>query len=189
LHKVQKSLAVLIAALMLSTNAYPKNLPHYVFVLPDGYTGWIQVIFDSPGSAPVKVENGNAILEIDNSGIFRLPIVSHIFAGSHDEFFYERVSSGKKARVPVPADYVCTQYSGMDSCYDSDSNISDGFNVGRATRRKPNDGTPGSAWWLFVGPRDLRKKMAVPVHRNPDPKWPYRIDVPEDDPTPGRIKK
>jgi hypothetical protein len=32
----------------------------------------------------------------------------------------------------------------------------------------------------------LRQKMATPVHIAPGEK--YRIDVPEDDPTPGRIK-
>jgi hypothetical protein len=175
--------------ILLTANAHARKLPHYVFVLPDGYTGWIQVIFESPNSPPLKLEHDNAVLEIDNSGIIRLPIVGHLFAGSHDEFFYERVdASGKKIRVPVPANFVCPDSSGMDNCYDANGDISDGFSVGRATRGKANDGTPGSSWWLFVGPPDLRKKMAKKITRNPDPKWPYQIDVPENDPIPGRIK-
>jgi hypothetical protein len=181
--------ALFAAVMLLATSALAEKLPHYVFLLPDGYTGWIQVIFDSPGSAPVKVEKGNAILTIDDSGIFRLPIIGRLFAGSHDEFLYlHTTSTGERVRVPVPANYVCAQNSGMDTCYDPDSGLSDGFSVGRATRGKPNDGTPGSSWWLFVGPPDLRKKMAKTIDRNPDPKWPYQIDVPEHDPTPGRIK-
>ena len=189
ISKVRANLLLAIFMLLATASASAAKLPHYIFILPDGYTGWIQVIFDSPGSAPLKLEHDNAVLEIDNSGIFRLPIVGHLFTGSHDEFFYEHIDpSGRKARVAVPANFVCTQESGMDSCYDPDGEISDGFSVGRATRGKPNDGTPGSSWWLFVGPPDLRKKMAKKVSRNPDPKWPYQIDVPENDPTPGRIK-
>jgi hypothetical protein len=187
--KVGLKLLIAVMMILVSTDLCAEKLPHYIFVLPDGYTGWIQVIFDSPGSAPLVLENDNAVLHIKNDGIIRLPIVGHVFTGSHDEFFYERTDiKGNILRVPVPANYVCTQNSGMDTCYDSDSGLSDGFTVGRATRGKPNDGTPGNSWWLFVGPPDLRKKMAKPIDRNPDPKWPYQIDVPEHDPIPGRIK-
>jgi len=180
-------LAFLIILATVSASA--QRSPHYVFVLPDGYTGWIQVIFNSPGSAPLKLERNNTILEIDNSGIFRLPIMEHIFAGSHDEFFYETISpNGKKTRIAVPSNFVCAQSSGLDNCYNGEGDWSDGFTVGRATRGKASDETSGSSWWLFVGPPDLRKKMAVPITRNSDPKYPYQIDVPENDPTPGRIK-
>jgi len=83
----KKRMRLLLAFLIIlaTVSASAQRSPHYVFVLPDGYTGWIQVIFNSPGSAPLKLERNNTILEIDNSGIFRLPIMEHIFAGSHEE--------------------------------------------------------------------------------------------------------
>jgi hypothetical protein len=175
--------------IFVSQGAHAAKLPHYIFILPDGYTGWIQVIFDSPGSAPLVLEHDNAVLKIKDDGVIRLPIPGHVFVGSHDDFFYERTDAkGKAVRVLVPSDYVCTESSGMDSCYNSKGDLSDGFTVGRATIGKPSDGTPGNSWWLFVGPPDLRKKWARPITRNSDPKWPYQIDVPANDPTPGRIK-
>jgi hypothetical protein len=189
ISKIRIKLLLATFMLLATVSASASKLPHYIFILPDGYRGWIQVIFDSPGSAPLKLEHDNAVLEIDDSGVFRLPIIGHVFVGSHDEFFYEHIdANGKKSRVPVPANFVCPDSSGMDNCYDSKGDVSDGFTVGRATRGKPSDGTPGNSWWLFVGPPELRKKMAKPIHRNPDPKWPYQVDVPEDDPIPGRIK-
>jgi hypothetical protein len=162
------------------------SLPHYVFVLPDGYVGWIQVIFSSPqASEPPLLKNG-LILRIDNSGVFKTSMYESVFAGSHDEFFYSKLDAqGKETLTSVPTNYACTEFSGSDTCYDSDS-ISDGFTVGRANRGRPNDGTPGNSWFLFVGPPELRKKYAVPVRLAPGEK--YHIDVPEDDPTPGRIR-
>ena len=62
----------------------------------------------------------------------------------------------------------------------------DAFDVGRATLGRVSDGTPGNSWFLFVGPYALREKMARHVHFAPARS--KKIDVPEDDPTPGRIK-
>lgn len=179
--------ALLAAFLAPSVSAGAKHsLPHYVFILPDGYVGWIQVIFSSPhASEPPLVNNGH-VFRIDNSGVFRTSMIGSFFTGSHDQFFYSKVDAqGKEALAPIPPNYACTAYSGMDFCYDSDS-LSDGFTVGRANLGHPNDGTPGNSWFLFVGPPDLRKKYAVPVHLAPGEK--YHIDVPDDDPTPGRIR-
>jgi hypothetical protein len=39
---------------------------------------------------------------------------------------------------------------------------------------------------LFVGPKVTREKLARPVHYYPGTK--KQMDIPEDDPTPGRIR-
>jgi uncharacterized protein DUF6843 len=162
-------------------------LPHYVFVLPDGYVGWIQVIFDSPDSPRLVLRHGRVVLRIDKSGVFKTSTLGHIFAGSHDEFFYSRPNAkGKEVLSPVPSNYYCGKESGIDSCYGSDGTKSDGFTVGRANLGGPNDGTPGNSWFLFVGPPEMRAKMAKLIHRAPGEK--YQIDVPEDDPHPGMIR-
>src|ERR1700678_724693 len=41
--------AVAIVAFLATIECRAES-PHYVFVLPDGYVGWIQVIFSSPGT-------------------------------------------------------------------------------------------------------------------------------------------
>ena len=182
-------LLIVVTMIFVGECAQAAKLPHYIFILPDGYTGWVQIIFSSPGSARLVLEHDNAVLRIKDDGVIRLPIEHHYFTGSHDEFFYERPeTTGKTVRVPVPSDYVCAESSGLDTCYDSKGDLSDGFTVSRATVGKPSDGTLGNSWWLFVGPPDLRKKWARPITRNSDPKRPYQIDIPANDPTPGRIK-
>ena len=170
----------------LATVGCSAKLPHYVFVPPDGYVGWVQVIFDSPGASEMVPNRGRLVLRLDKSGILKTSSIQHVFAGSHDEFFYSRRDvKGKELLSAVPSNYYCNQESGIDSCYGSDGTKSDGFTVGRANLGRPNDGTPGNSWFLFVGPRDLRDKMAKPIHRAPGEK--YQIDVPEDDPHPGMI--
>jgi hypothetical protein len=186
---ISKPAAAALLATLLVPFAFAgakHSLPHYVFILPDGYVGWIQVIFSSPNAPEPPLVNNGLVLRIDNSGVFRTRMIGSGFTGSRDEFFYSKMDAqGKETLAPVPSNYVCTEYSGMDFCYDSDS-LSDGFTVGRANLGHPNDGTPGDSWFLFVGPPDLRKKYAVPVHLAPGEK--YHIDVPKDDPTPGRIR-
>jgi hypothetical protein len=163
------------------------ELPHYVFVLPDGYVGWIQVIFLSPGAPELKPDHGKFILRINEDGVFRTSMVEAVFAGSHDEFLYRSLRpDGTEALKPVPATYFCGEDSGIDSCFGSDGTKSDGFTVGRANLGKPNDGTPGNSWFIFVGPSALREKYAKPITRAPGAK--YQIDVPENDPTPGMIR-
>jgi hypothetical protein len=173
--------------LMLAPAGWGHKLPHYTFILPDGYTGWIQVVFQSP-NAPESLEARNKIiLRVDDSGVLKVSMYHAYFTGSHDEFFYRKTdSNGKEVLVLVPADYVCSEDSGLDSCLKPDNGKSDAFSVGRATVGHPTDGTPGNSWFLFVGPYSLREKMARPVHFYPGTK--KQIDIPEDDPTPGRIR-
>jgi hypothetical protein len=172
---------------VLTNLGFARGLPHYAFILPDGYVGWIQVVFSSPNALEPPLVKNALVLRIDSSGVFRTSMIGTVFTGSHDEFFYSKIdANGKEILTPVPPTFVCTELSGLDSCYDSDGNLSDGFTVGRANLGHPNDGTPGNSWFLFVGPPDLRKKYAKVIHRAPGAQ--YQIDVPEDDPTPGRIR-
>jgi hypothetical protein len=131
-------------------------------------------------------EHERSVIRVDKSGIFKTSSLGHLFAGSHDEFFYSRLDANDEEILsPVPSNYYCGKFSGIDSCYDSKGTVSDGFFVGRATVGSPSDGTPGNSWFLFVGPPDLRAKMAKPIRRAPGEK--YQIDSPEDDPHPGMI--
>src|SRR5262249_7088050 len=145
-----------------------------------------QVIFDSPGAPEIVPSHGRFVLRVDKSGVLKTSSIAIVFAGSHDEFFYSRRDvKGKEVLSAVPPNYYCGEESGIDSCYGSDGTKSDAFTVGRANLGRPNDGTPGNSWFLFVGPPDLRAKMAKPIHLAPGEK--YQIDVPEDDPHPGMI--
>jgi hypothetical protein len=177
----------IVLLLALVPVAWGKQDPHYAFVLPDGYTGWIQIIFASPKAPRPEFSHNRFLLRVDDSGVFRTSMLHSVFAGSQDEFFYRRiVSNGKESLVPVPAEYFCGGNSGVDNCFISSDSRADAIEVGRATVGRVSDGTPGDSWFLFVGPYALREKMAKHVHL--DPGTSKKIDVPEDDPIPGRIK-
>ena len=105
------AVSLLMAASMFFVSQYAsaEKLPHYIFILPNGYTGWIQVIFDSPGAAPLVLEHGNAVLGIKNDGVIRLPIMGHIFAGAHDEFFYEQLANPAMGLQEIPGGYLLVQ--------------------------------------------------------------------------------
>jgi len=180
--------ALLAALLMLSASADARTgLPHYMFVLPDGYVGWIQVIFRSPGLQDPPTDHKRIILRVDDSGVVKTGMYHTYFTGQHDELFYRKIDPlGKEVLVSVPADYFCAEDSGIDDCFDPFSGKSDAIDLGRATVGRPSDGTPGNSWFLFVGPMVTREKMARPVHFYPGTK--KQMDIPEDDPVPGRIR-
>jgi hypothetical protein len=84
----------------LATIACAAESPHYVFVLPDGYVGWIQVIFDSPRAPMVVPKHGRFVLRVDKSGVLKTSSTEYVFAGSHDEFFYSRLEPKAKRSCP-----------------------------------------------------------------------------------------
>ncbi len=177
-----------IVLLATAQSSFGRSKPHYIFLLPDGYVGWVQVISQAPDSAKPVVEKGNLLVDLDESGIFRTPTFHTTFVGAHDEFFYKRLDArGGTTRVPVPSNYVCSQTSGMDTCYEpSEEKGADGFTVARATVGKEGPSSEGSSWFFFIGPFPLRKRYAVHVIFQPGTK--KVIDHPQYDPIPGRIK-
>ena len=173
--------------LALVPAAWGRQDPHYAIILPDGYVGWVQVIFGTPHEARPEFSHNRYILRIDESGVLKTSMLHSHFTGSQDEFFYRRVNeNGKESLVPVPQDYFCGGNSGLDNCFISSDERVDAIEVGRATLGRVSDGTPGDSWFFFVGPYALREKMAKHIHYAPGTK--NKIDVPEDDPIPGRIK-
>lgn len=177
------------AALMLAMapTGWGRQDPHYVIILPDGYAGWVQIIFSSRNAPKPEISHERYVLRVDDSGVLRTRLKHVHYAGAQDEFYYTRLNAkGKNVLVPVPAGYVCAGNSGIDNCFISTDDRVDAFDADRATLGKASDGTPGDSWFFFVGPYALREKMAKHVHI--DPATNKKIDVPEDDPTPGRIK-
>ena len=141
--------------------------PHYVFVLPDRYTGWIQVIFESPGAPKIEPDHGRFVLRVDKSGVVKTSSTeSYVVGGSHDEFVYGREDvKDKEVLSAVPANYYCGEKSGIDSCYGADGTTTDGLTVGRRTRGAPTMALPATHGSCLLGPPELRAKMAKPIHR------------------------
>src|SRR5215475_1545264 len=92
---------------------YAGTKPHYTFILPDGYIGWIQVIFNDPQTPRLPVEkNGGRVLEVPESGIFRTSDLRVHDFKRKDEFYYRVLLPGGRFRLQaVPAEYILSDDS------------------------------------------------------------------------------
>jgi hypothetical protein len=141
--------ATLTAFFLIVSVAPPLALgksPHYTFVLPDKYVGWIQIIFNDPLASPLPLrrDKGHEI-EVPESGIARTSDIRVVDSKSKDEFWYHSLPSNGKAEVfPVPSEYVMPGFS------------HGGFDV-----MDTGGKGPGYSWFIFVGPPELRTKVPL----------------------------
>jgi hypothetical protein len=189
---MKKRITLAMLLLFSAQAAFARSKPHYVFLLPDGYRGWVQVISQSKDAPPPVVEKGNLLVDLDDNGVFRTTSFHTMYVGAHDEFFYKsRDATGKTVRVPVPANDYCNGDSGLDTCFADSKTTVDCFTVGRSTVGKSDDGKLGNSWFFFVGPpedRERYKWAGAPKYRTEPHSSGMKIDQPEFDPKPGRIK-
>jgi hypothetical protein len=140
----KKSVIVLLTVIFgsLYSSARDKR-PHYLFRLPNGYVGWVQIIFNAPQAPPFSIENGRVVVEIPESGIVRTSNLRIHASLAPDEFFYRDPSlGGISPNYPVP------------TCYFLPGVEHGGFGV-------MDTGGKGSgySWFIFIGPPELRAKV------------------------------
>ena len=188
---MRRTLLGTLLALIVTSNACAKKLPHYEFVLPDGYIGWIQIIFQSPNAPNPPFANNKFTIRLDDSGVYKTGMYHTYFTGSHDEFFYRRLVNGKETLVAVPTNYYCNKFNGLDTCFPDSKVTIDAFTVSRATVGVEGPSSSGNSWFFFVGPpeaRELHKWSGISKYRTEPQSSGMKVDQPEFDPTPGRIK-
>lgn len=164
--------------LLAASNLVWAKSPHYMFILPDKYVGWIQIIFNDPQAPPFPLRKDKGYeIDMPESGISRTSHFRVEDANTKDEFYYRSpLPNGKVEIIPVPAEYVMT----------GDSH--GGFGV-MDTGGKGD----GYSWFVFIGPPQLRAK--IPLADWPKVVEEYakahggntRIQAPDTYPTPGRI--
>jgi hypothetical protein len=167
-------LAILLVA-ATHVEASSNNKPRYVFTLPAGYVGWIQVIFNDPNASPLRWKDNQVLIEVPESGIPRTSSL-RVHAERTDEFYYRSsLSNGAVRMLAVPSEYVMT----------GDSH--GGFGV-MDTGGKGR----GYSWFIFIGPPTLRAKVplanfdeVVATHRKLYGN--AHVAAPDPYPTPGRI--
>jgi hypothetical protein len=133
----------MIALIMVTVlHAWAKP-PHYVFILPHDYVGWVQIIFGDPGAPPLPSKKHKLTVVVGESGMVRTRTIRTLFF-THDEFFYRTDDGrGEERLIHLPVDYVI------------DDHTHAGFDVGGTP-----DGSPGStSWFFFIGPADMRTKI------------------------------
>jgi len=118
---------------------------HYRFILPDGYVGWIQVVFNDPDVQPFPWKKGAYEINVPESGIPRTCQMGVSDASAVDEFLYlTKDSNGGSVLRPVPSSHVLP-----------------GFTHGGFYVRDTGGRGLGSSWFIFVGPPDVRAKTQL----------------------------
>jgi hypothetical protein len=164
-----------VALVAIVVPAFAANRPRYVFELPDGYVGWVQIIFNDPNSAPLQIVDGGVLLEVPESGVFRTSALRVHSSQAPDEFYYKATDSSGNKLKPVPPDYVLAGIS------HGGFGVMDTGGHGR-----------GYSWFIFIGPPELRKEVPLAdwdqvvatqrrLHSN------AKVMAPNPYPTPGRM--
>lgn len=170
--------ACLMTLLALLFPAYGRVKPHYTFIVPDGYVGWVQIVFSDPGASPLPLrKDGGHVIDVPESGIPRTSDILVLDAKGKDEFYYRSlVPNGKVELRPMPSEYVLSgvHHGGFD--------VADTGGKG-----------PGYSWFVFIGPPEVRAKVpnadsdkVIAAHTSPDGRF-TRIMAPKTYPTPGRM--
>jgi len=148
-----------------------RTKPHYTFVLPDGYVGWVQIVFNDPGSSPFRIRKGGGReIDIPESGIPRTSGLRVHDARGKDEFYYLSVpQNGKEKLRPLPSEYVLpgTDHGGFD--------VADTGGKG-----------PGYSWFIFIGPPEIRAHVPW-GDISKVPGYGRKLMAPDVYPTPGRV--
>src|ERR1700730_17836489 len=165
-NRVFASIPILLTILAA---AHGRPRPHYTFILPDGYIGWVQVVFNDSQASPLPIrKDGGSVIEVPESGI---PRTSDILVrdNSPDEFFYRVATSvGNTELRPMPTDYVLRgSHGGWD--------VMDTGGKGR-----------GYSWFIFFGPPEIRAKIPW-ADITKVPGYGRKLMAPDVYPTPGRL--
>jgi len=175
MRKLTLCLGMLLAVLSPTCG---RSKPHYAFILPDGYVGWVQVIFSDPQASPLPIrKHGGRVIEVPESGMPRTSDILVLDFKKKDEFYYRPLlPNGNVELHHPPSGYVLT-------------GVTDGGFEVMGTGGKGQ----GYSWFIFIGPPEVRAKVpladwekVVAAHRTPDGHS-TRIMAPESYPTPGRM--
>ncbi len=168
-------LALLVAIELQAAGARSKRA-RYIFVFPDGYVGWIQIIFNDPAAAALPIKAEGFIIDVPDSGLTRTSELRvHAFK-RQDEFYYRfSPTSGAQELRKVPPDCVLP----------GDSH--GGFGV-MDTGGKGR----GYSWFVFVGPPSIRARVPLADWDKEVEAWQKvhgntRVSAPDPYPTPGRM--
>jgi hypothetical protein len=154
---------------VVCVNAWARQ-PHYVFTLPPGYVGWIQIVFGDTAAPELQYKKKALTVVVGESGVCRTKTLFVQLFGQDEMFYRATDSRGAEKLVPLPTTYfINDHYHG-------------GFGMGDTP-----DGSPGSSsWFFFVGPPDLRAKTPLADSTHETRKG--RLPLPSVYPVPGRIQ-
>lgn len=176
---MRAKLAILVLIVSVAPHLALAKSPHYTFILPDKYVGWVQIIFNDPQASPLPWKNGGYEMEVPELGILRTSdiLVRDSNPRRKDEFYFRfPLPNGSTELRQVPSQYVMPGelHGGFD--------LMDTGGKGR-----------GYSWFIFIGPPEIRAKVPLADWDKVVEEYAKthggrkRIDAPDLYPTPGRM--
>lgn len=175
---MKTKLAVFLLIVSVAPDFALAKSPHYTFILPDKYVGWVQIIFNDPQASPLPLrKDAGYEIGVPESGIARTSDIRVDDIKSKDEFYYRSSrSNGKSDLSAVPSDYVMARFN------HGGFGVMDTGGKGR-----------GYSWFIFIGPPELRSKVPLADWDKVVEEYgkthggQKRIEAPDPYPTPGRM--
>ena len=120
---------------------YGRTRPHYTFILPHGYIGWVQFVFNDPGASPLRIRKDlGREIRVPESGILRTSgLRVHDAKGNDESYFLSVLQNGNEELRPVSSEYILP---GIDH---------GGFGVADTGGKGL-----GYSWFIFIGPPEIR---------------------------------
>jgi len=172
-----KLVAFFLILSVASNLAFAKS-PHYTFILPDKYVGWVQIIFNDRQAFPLPLRrDGGYEIEVPESGLVR---TSHLRVHDFrrdDEFYYRSIHSGSTVGLAAVR---------FEFAIPGDSH--GGFGV-----MDTGGKGPGYSWFVLIGPPELRAKTPLADWDKVVEEYSKanggrsRLEAPDHYPTPGRM--
>ncbi|GEM_PF-2603073 len=78
------SLVVCAALCACSSNQRPAS----VYLIPEGYEGWVQIAFGQKSEPEIPIEDSKAIFTLDKDGKLRTSTPEPSYGAASDEFYY-----------------------------------------------------------------------------------------------------
>ena len=171
------ALLLIMANFAVHSPAKLSRHPHYIFILPYEYVGWVQIIFNDPQADHLSWRGHGCEIDVPDSGVSRTSALRMHSDRAEDEFYYRvLLPDGKMKLDPIPSQYVLTGTS------HGGFGVMDTGGKGR-----------GYSWFIFIGPPDLRATVpladwdkVVEEYRRTH-QGNARIEAPVPYPTPGRM--
>ena len=157
------------AILSLPGRAATRKHPHYIFLLPDGYVGWIRIVFGDRAAPELPAFRSGYALDIPDSGVTRTSALRVNSPQTEDEFLYKSKGGGN-VLTPIPANFTVH-----------------GLGHGGIEESNAELGEDGYSWFLFIGPPEQRAQALADLEqRSAKLREKYGPDIAAPFPDPGR---
>jgi hypothetical protein len=95
---LSKSFIILLLLILISSSC--NSTKEAIYLLPDGYTGAVVILFVQPDGITLSVENGFNVYKIPESGVLKVKS-EPILTVHNEKFFYEKANGER-----TPIEYV-----------------------------------------------------------------------------------